>query len=55
MAETKRNRISATESRGGRAQAMAAQHAEELMALAVEAAQSRHLPDFLQQFAKLLV
>src|SRR4029077_11508229 len=27
-------------------------HAEELMALAVEAAQSRHLPDFLEQFAK---
>src|SRR6266849_6011147 len=26
-------------------------HAEELMELAVEAAQSRHLPDFLQQFA----
>src|SRR4029077_2463943 len=26
-------------------------HAEELMALAVEAAQSRHLPDFLEQFA----
>src|SRR4029077_7746671 len=26
-------------------------HAEELMELAVEAAQSRHLPDFLEQFA----
>src|SRR4030081_1166997 len=26
-------------------------HAEELMELAVEAAQSRHLPDFLAQFA----
>src|SRR5216684_6852704 len=26
-------------------------HGEELMELAVEAAQSRHLPDFLQQFA----
>src|SRR2546430_17514211 len=25
-------------------------HAEELMELAVEAAQSRHLPDFLEQF-----
>jgi two-component system NtrC family sensor kinase len=29
-----------------------AQHAAELMALAVEAAQSRHLPDFLQRFAE---
>ena len=29
-----------------------AQHAVELMALAVEAAQSRHLPDFLQRFAE---
>jgi len=27
-------------------------HAEELMELAVEAAQSRHLPDFLEQFAQ---
>ena len=27
-------------------------HAEELMELAVEAAQSRHLPDFLEQFAR---
>src|SRR5260370_10487186 len=26
-------------------------HGEELMELAVEAAQSRHLPDFLEQFA----
>src|SRR5260370_26705342 len=26
-------------------------HSEELMELAVEAAQSRHLPDFLEQFA----
>ncbi len=30
---------------------MMSKHAEELMALAVEAAQSRHLPDFLEQFA----
>ena len=29
-----------------------AEHAEELMELAVEAAQSRHLPRFLEQFAK---
>src|SRR5271163_2475327 len=28
------------------------QHAEELMALAVDAAQSRHLPDFLHRFAE---
>src|SRR5271155_4301921 len=28
------------------------QHAEELMALAVDAAQSRHLPDFLNRFAE---
>src|SRR5271155_2109548 len=27
-------------------------HAEELMALAVDAAQSRHLPDFLKHFAE---
>src|SRR5712664_629853 len=37
----------------GRAEPHAAmsKHAEELMELAVEAAQSRHLPDFLEQFA----
>ncbi|HET9994141.1 MAG TPA: PAS domain S-box protein [Candidatus Acidoferrum sp.] len=40
--------------RGGTAQGSAnmAKHAEELMELAVQAAQSRHLPDFLEQFAQ---
>ena len=32
--------------------AMSSAHAEELMELAVEAAQSRHLPEFLERFAE---
>ena len=53
MPQTRRNRTSAkARPRGESPQAVAAQHAQELMALAVEAAQSRHLPDFLQQFAE---
>ena len=40
--------------RGGTAHAPSntGKHAEELMELAVQAAQSRHLPDFLEQFAE---
>src|SRR5271155_612353 len=34
------------------APASGSQYAEELMALAVDAAQSRHLPDFLNHFAE---
>src|SRR5271155_729215 len=34
------------------APASGSQYAEELMALAVDAAQSRHLPDFLKHFAE---
>src|SRR5436853_7365090 len=35
----------------GSAELQQSKHAEELMELAVEAAQSRHLPGFLEQFA----
>jgi PAS domain S-box-containing protein len=41
--------------RGVAAASVAAQHAEELMALAVEAAQSRNLADFLPRFAERCV
>src|SRR5262249_7231073 len=34
------------------AESPSSEHAADLMALAVEAAQSRHLPDFLQRFAE---
>src|SRR5271170_6566375 len=36
----------------GEGRTSANHHAEELMALAVDAAQSRHLPDFLNRFAE---
>src|SRR5579871_2008765 len=51
MPQIRRNR-SGWKARRRSTGAQAAQHAQELMALAVEAAQSRHLPDFLQQFAQ---
>src|SRR5581483_10222633 len=51
MPQIRRNR-SGWKARRRTIGAQAAQHAQELMALAVEAAQSRHLPDFLQQFAE---
>src|SRR5215470_15752285 len=41
-----------TRARQTAAESTTAQHASELMALAVEAAQSRHLPDFLQRFTE---
>src|SRR6202790_4611601 len=46
-----RSRVLAVPSKPA-AESPAAQRAADLMALAVEAAQSRHLPDFLQRFAE---
>jgi two-component system NtrC family sensor kinase len=46
-----RNRVSTVRSSSG-TESAAAQRAADLMALAVEAAQSRHLPDFLHRFAE---
>jgi len=46
-----RTRVPAGRSKAA-AESTAAQRASELMALAVEAAQSRHLPDFLHRFAE---
>ena len=46
-----RTRVPAGRSKSA-AESTAAQRASELMALAVEAAQSRHLPDFLHRFAE---
>ena len=53
MRESKAMRSSLLTTRRGKAEPQAAtsRHAKELMELAVEAAQSRDLPDFLEQFA----
>ena len=54
MREAKRKITSRVPPRRGKSveESTAAQRAAELMALAVEAAQSRHLPDFLHRFAE---
>jgi PAS domain S-box-containing protein len=54
MREAKRKVARRVPARGRKAagESSGSQQASELMALAVEAAQSRHLPDFLQRFAE---
>ena len=54
MRQAKRKVAGHVPARGRKAagESSGSQHASELMALAVEAAQSRHLPDFLQRFAE---
>jgi PAS domain S-box-containing protein len=49
--KTRLSRESARERDRAQLRLSMSRHAEELMELAVEAAQSRHLPDFLEQFA----
>ena len=54
MREAKRKAVNRVPARARKIpqESSSSQHATELMALAVEAAQSRHLPDFLQRFAE---
>src|SRR5437016_1744199 len=51
MRRTKTRPAHPTARQAGSAELQQSKHAEELMELAVEAAQSRDLPDFLEQFA----